>query len=179
MKKCRKTKCGATGSSLNSCFISSCCSLGVKGQKCMQSSDPVGRQSRAMMSSSSSSAPDWSVRGRFVEVSPVSESGCFLLVAAAAAAAAAELDDTTSSSSESTIMTSSSSDAAGIQRETDFKSCKTSKLINKNIKRCFTKNINANKIASGIKTTETVFSANIQCVLTDFTEEFNRNKNRI
>lgn len=71
------------------------------------------------MSSSSSSpaaaaaaaaALDWSVRGRLVEVSPVSASECFLLVPLVAV----ELDDAPSSSSESTIMTSSSS--AGAER---------------------------------------------------------------
>lgn len=65
------------------------------------------------MSSSSSlsaaAALDWSVRGRLVEVSPVSASECFLLVPLVAAAA--ELEAAISSSSESTIMMSSSSSA--------------------------------------------------------------------
>lgn len=63
------------------------------------------------LSVGAAAAPDWSVRGRLVEVSPVSASECFLLVALVGAAAAAELDDAPSSSSESTIMRSSSSSA--------------------------------------------------------------------
>lgn len=72
------------------------------------------------MSSSSSlaaaAAADWSVRGRLVDVSPVSVFECFLLVPLLAAA---ELDAALSSSSESTIMTSSSSSAAETEREGD------------------------------------------------------------
>lgn len=70
-----------------------------------------------MSSSSLLSPADWSVRGRLVEVSPVSASECFLFVPPVAAAAA-ELEAAPSSSSESTIMMSSSSDGAEIEEET-------------------------------------------------------------
>lgn len=69
-----------------------------------------------MSSSSLLSAADWSVRGRLVEVSPVSASECFLFVPPVAAAAA-ELEAAPSSSSESTIMMSSSSDGAEVEEE--------------------------------------------------------------
>lgn len=69
-----------------------------------------------MSSSSLLSPADWSVRGRLVEVSPVSASECFLFVPPVAAAAA-ELEAAPSSSSESTIMMSSSSDGAEIEEE--------------------------------------------------------------
>lgn len=69
-----------------------------------------------MSSSSLLSPADWSVRGRLVEVSPVSVSECFLFVPPVAAAAA-ELEAAPSSSSESTIMMSSSSDGAEIEEE--------------------------------------------------------------
>lgn len=69
-----------------------------------------------MSSSSLLSPTDWSVRGRLVEVSPVSASECFLFVPPVAAAAA-ELEAAPSSSSESTIMMSSSSDGAEIEEE--------------------------------------------------------------
>lgn len=68
-----------------------------------------------MSSSSLLSPADWSVRGRLVEVSPVSASECFLFVPPVAAAA--ELEAAPSSSSESTIMMSSSSDGAEIEEE--------------------------------------------------------------
>lgn len=68
-----------------------------------------------MSSSSLLSAADWSVRGRLVEVSPVSASECFLFVPLVAAAA--ELEAAPSSSSESTIMMSSSSEGAEIEEE--------------------------------------------------------------
>lgn len=67
-----------------------------------------------MSSSSLLSPADWSVRGRLVEVSPVSASECFLFVPPVAAA---ELEAAPSSSSESTIMMSSSSDGAEIEEE--------------------------------------------------------------
>lgn len=70
-------------------------------------------------SSSSAAALGSSVRGRLVEVSPVSASECFLLVLLLTAAA--ELDDTASSSSESTIMMSSSSAGAEKQKTTRFR----------------------------------------------------------
>lgn len=69
-----------------------------------------------MSSSSLLSPANWSVRGRLVEVSPVSASECFLFVPPVAAAAA-ELEAAPSSSSESTIMMSSSSDGAEIEEE--------------------------------------------------------------
>lgn len=69
-----------------------------------------------MSSSSLLSPADWSVRGRLVEVSPVSASECFLFVPPVAAAVA-ELEAAPSSSSESTIMMSSSSDGAEIEEE--------------------------------------------------------------
>lgn len=72
-----------------------------------------------MSSSSLLSPADWSVRGRLVEVSPVSASECFLFVPPVAAAAA-ELEAAPSSSSESTIMTSSSSDGAEIEEEEEI-----------------------------------------------------------
>lgn len=112
-EKRRKMNCGGKCSSLNTRFISSCCLFGVEGQEFIEKESirwtELAFQSRAMMSSSSSAAaPDWSERGRLVEVSPVSESGCFLLVPLVGA----ELDGAASSSSESTIMMSSSSAAA-------------------------------------------------------------------
>lgn len=73
-----------------------------------------------MSSSSLLSPADWSVRGRLVEVSPVSASECFLFVPPVAAAAAAELEAAPSSSSESTIMMSSSSDGAEIEEEEEI-----------------------------------------------------------
>lgn len=72
-----------------------------------------------MSSSSLLSPADWSVRGRLVEVSPVSASECFLFVPPVAAAAA-ELEAAPSSSSESTIMMSSSSDGAEIEEEEEI-----------------------------------------------------------
>lgn len=71
-----------------------------------------------MSSSSLLSPADWSVRGRLVEVSPVSASECFLFVPPVAAAA--ELEAAPSSSSESTIMMSSSSDGAEIEEEEEI-----------------------------------------------------------
>lgn len=72
--------------------------------------------SASSLSAGAAAALDWSVRGRLVEVSPVSASECFLLVPLVAA----ELDDAPSSSSESTIMMSSSSAGAERQRTTAF-----------------------------------------------------------
>ena len=68
--------------------------------------------SSSSLSAAVAAALDWSVRGRLVDVSPVSVSGCFLLVPLVAAA---ELEDASSSSSESTNMMSSSS--AGAEAE--------------------------------------------------------------
>ena len=72
--------------------------------------------SSSLLSAGAAAALDWSVRGRLVEVSPVSASECFLLVPLVAGAA--ELEAAISSLSESTIMMSSSSlaGAAGVHR---------------------------------------------------------------
>lgn len=74
------------------------------------------------MSSSSLSdgadiALDWSVRGRLVEVSPVSTSECFLLEPLVGAE---ELDVAPSSSSESTIIMSSLSSAGSGREDTNM-----------------------------------------------------------